>query len=60
MALGDINYYVLKPWTSPDELFHRTVTDFLHEWARSDLLTQREVVVVADRRSPRGHQIRSC
>jgi len=59
MALGDISYYVLKPWTSPDELFHRTITDFLHEWARSDVLTHREVVVVSGRYTARGHQMRS-
>ncbi len=25
MALGRIDYYVLKPWRSPDELFPRPV-----------------------------------
>lgn len=25
MGLGHIDYYVLKPWRSPDEFFHRTV-----------------------------------
>lgn len=25
-----MDYYVLKPWRSPDEYFHRTVTGFLH------------------------------
>ena len=34
MALGHIDYYVLKPWASPDEFFHRTITEFLHEWRR--------------------------
>ena len=34
MALGHIDYYVLKPWGSPDEFFHRTITEFLHEWRR--------------------------
>ena len=32
---GDFDYYVLKPWRSPDELFHRTVAEFLHEWSRA-------------------------
>jgi thioredoxin reductase (NADPH) len=32
MAVGDISYYVLKPWTVRDELFHRTVAEFVHEW----------------------------
>ena len=35
MARGDIDYYVLKPWRSPDELFHRTVAEFVHEWSRA-------------------------
>jgi len=59
MAVGDINYYVLKPWTSPDELFHRTVAEFVQEWSRSDASTEREVVVVCDRHSARGHAVRS-
>jgi thioredoxin reductase (NADPH) len=59
MAVGDISYYVLKPWTARDELFHRTIAEFVQEWSRSDPTTIREVVVVADRRSPRASQIRS-
>ena len=35
MALGQIDYYVLKPWRSPDEFFHRTITEFIHEWSRA-------------------------
>ena len=35
MAHGEINYYVLKPWTSPDELFHRTVAEFVQAWSRT-------------------------
>ena len=36
IGLGQIDYYVLKPWRTADELFHRTVTEFLHEWVGSD------------------------
>ena len=59
MALGDISYYVLKPWTSPDELFVRTVAEFVQEWSRSAVTTEREVVVVAGRHDPRAHGVRS-
>jgi thioredoxin reductase (NADPH) len=59
MTVGDINYYVLKPWTGRDELFHRVVAEFVQEWSRSDASNLREVVVVADRHSARGHAIRS-
>ena len=34
VALGWADYYVLRPWQEPDELFHRSVTEFLHEWRR--------------------------
>src|SRR5688500_8739086 len=54
MALGDIHYYVLKPWTARDELFRRTVAEFLQEWSRSEPSNLREVVVVADPQSPRA------
>ena len=32
-ALGEIDYYLVKPWRSADEMFHRVVTEFLDEWA---------------------------
>jgi thioredoxin reductase (NADPH) len=59
MALGDIDYYVLKPWNSPDELFHRTVTEFLHEWFRAEGPGEREVDVIGAEWSPRSHDLRS-
>jgi thioredoxin reductase (NADPH) len=59
MAVGDINYYVLKPWIAGDELFHRTVAEFVQEWSRSEVANLREVVVVADRHSARGHAVRT-
>ena len=57
MSLGHMDYYVLKPWRSPDELFHRTISEFLHEWSRADPTVTREMAVVADRWSARGHDI---
>lgn len=59
MSLGHMDYYVLKPWHSPDELFHRTISEFLHEWSRTDPKAVREISVVADRWSPRGHELRA-
>jgi thioredoxin reductase (NADPH) len=58
MAVGDIDYYVLKPWIERDELFHRTVAEFVQEWSRRDVTNLREVVVIADRQSPRAHAVR--
>ena len=60
MARGHIDYYVLKPWSEPDELFHRTVSEFLHEWRRANTAGgRRELTVVADRYSPRGFELRN-
>lgn len=59
MALGHMDYYVLKPWRPADEYFHRTVTAFLHEWSRRDYEAPRECILVTDQGSIRGHEIRS-
>jgi thioredoxin reductase (NADPH) len=59
MARGEIDYYVLKPWRPRDEFFHRTVTEFLHEWDRANTFGPQEVVVVGERWSPRSHELRS-
>lgn len=58
MAVGVIDYYVLKPWRSPDEFFNRTIAEFLHEWARMRPSGPREVAVVGPD-VERTHEIRS-
>ena len=58
MAIGDISYYVLKPWASGDEFFHRTIAEFVFEWSRAEPANLREVVVVADRQSGRAYEVR--
>jgi thioredoxin reductase (NADPH) len=57
MAIGDISYYVLKPWTRGDEFFHRTIAEFVLEWSRADPANLREVVVVAERHSGRAYEV---
>jgi thioredoxin reductase (NADPH) len=59
MALGHIDYYVLKPWSTPDELFHRVVSEFLHEWRRQNAPGRRELTVIADPWSSRGYELRN-
>lgn len=59
MALGRIDYYALRPWTSPDELFHRTVTELLHEFARADAGAPRELTVVGVEGSARAYEVRN-
>ncbi len=58
VAIGDIDYYVLKPWKVRDEYFHRMITEFLHEWERTEVEAERELTVVADPTSVRGRQLR--
>ncbi len=58
MAQGQIDYYVIRPWHSPDEYFHRTITEFLNEWDRAVGLRPREVSVVGDAASARSHEVR--
>ncbi|HXF96991.1 MAG TPA: FAD-dependent oxidoreductase, partial [Gaiellaceae bacterium] len=59
MTRGTIDYYVLEPWARPDELFHRTVSEFLFEWRRTAASGRREVTVVADPGSRRGYELRN-
>jgi thioredoxin reductase (NADPH) len=59
MALGHIDYYALKPWSTPDELFHRLVSEFLQEWRRQNAPGRRELTVIADPWSSRGYELRN-
>jgi thioredoxin reductase (NADPH) len=59
MARDDFDYYVMKPTADPDEQFHRTVSEFLQEWARAGAAEARELTLVAQRWSQRGHDLRN-
>ena len=59
IGLGQIDYYILRPWRAADELFHRTVTEFLHEWVGSDASLSRELTIVADASNARASELRS-
>jgi thioredoxin reductase (NADPH) len=58
MSLGRIDCYVLKPWCSPDELFHRTVAELVHEWSRNRPSGGGPIVVVGERHSSRTSEVR--
>ena len=60
MALGSIDYYVLKPWRKGDDLFHRMISEFLHEWSRLNRVDSKEIRIVANQWSRRGHEIRDA
>jgi hypothetical protein len=57
-ALGEIDYYVVKPWRLPDEAFHRVVTEFLDEWTSAHRPRFVALRVVGERWSARSHEIR--
>jgi thioredoxin reductase (NADPH) len=57
-ALGLIDYYVGKPWRSPDERFHRVITEFLDEWTSVHRPGFVALRVVGEPWSARSHEIR--
>ncbi len=59
MAFGHIDYYALKPFSSPDEIFHRLITEFLEDWRRQNMPGRRELTVVADVWSAKGYALRN-
>src|SRR3954447_2100159 len=56
MATGLTDYYVVKPWRSPDESFHRAITDFLHEWRIGR--GPQEIAIVGETWAPASHELR--
>jgi thioredoxin reductase (NADPH) len=58
VALGHIDAYAAKPLASPDERFHRAITEQLDAWARSHLPQFEAVRVVGEEWAARSHEIR--
>lgn len=59
MALGAIDYYVLRPAGSPDEVFHHAISGFLAEWSRAQRAAPHATRIVADSWSGRAYELRS-
>jgi thioredoxin reductase len=59
MTQVQIDYYVVRPVHSPDESFHRAVTDFLREWEAAAGKRHRGFTVIGDDAQPRTHVLRS-
>jgi thioredoxin reductase (NADPH) len=57
-ALGRIDYYVTKPTRSPDEQFHRVISEFLDEWTKAHRPGFVAIRIVGRRWSPRSHELR--
>lgn len=59
MSAIEIHYYVVRPLRSPDEAFHRRITEFLLEWQRAGVVasTTASVTVIGRTADPRTHQV---
>ena len=58
MALGRIDYYVLRPAASPDELFHQAISSFLLEWTKARRIAPHTVHIVGEDWSGRAYELR--
>lgn len=58
MASNQIDYYVVSPRHSPDERFHRVITEFLHEWERAVGGRGSDVLVIGEDARARTHEVR--
>jgi thioredoxin reductase (NADPH) len=59
MALGQIDYFLLRPSASPDELFHHAVSSLLLEWTEARRIAPQTVHVVGETWAGRAHEIRA-
>ncbi|HVY77237.1 MAG TPA: FAD-dependent oxidoreductase [Solirubrobacterales bacterium] len=58
MARRQIEYYVIRPSRSPDEVFHQSVTTFLLEWAHARRVSPHTVRVVGESWTGRAFELR--
>ena len=58
IARGRIDYYVLRPSASPDELFHQAISSFLLEWAEAQRISPHTIHVVGESWSGRAYELR--
>jgi thioredoxin reductase (NADPH) len=60
MALGQIDYFLLRPATSPDELFHQSISSFLLDWTEARRTAPHTIRVVSEAWTDRAHEIRDA
>lgn len=59
ITLGQLDHWVMAPENSPDEEFHRAITEFLEDWAAMSRGRGFEAVRIIDKlSSPRAHELR--
>ncbi len=58
MARRQIEYYLIRPSGSPDELFHQSVSTFLLEWAHARRVSPQTVHIISDSWTGRAHELK--
>jgi thioredoxin reductase (NADPH) len=58
MARRQIEYYVIRPSQSPDELFHQSVSTFLLEWAHARRVSPHTVRIISESWTGRAHELK--
>ncbi len=58
MARRQIEYYVIRPSRTPDELFHQSISTFLLEWAHARRVSPHTVHIVGESWTGRAHELR--
>jgi thioredoxin reductase (NADPH) len=58
MARRQIEYYVIRPTRSPDELFHQSVSTFLLEWAHARRVSPHTVHIVGESWTGRAGELK--
>jgi thioredoxin reductase (NADPH) len=58
ISLGQIDRYTTKPGVSPDEQFHRLITELLHEWQRPGQGQREMVTIVGERLGGHSYELR--
>ena len=58
MARRQIDYYLIRPTRTPDELFHQSVSTFLLEWAHARRVSAHTVHVIGESWTGRAYELR--
>jgi thioredoxin reductase (NADPH) len=58
VALGQTDYYMVKPSGEPDEAFHQLITDLLAEWTRTEQETFVMVQMIGEQWDAKSHVFR--
>src|SRR5919201_6638636 len=58
MALGELDFSILKGWVSPEEWLYPQVQEALSEWVNAHRPRHEHFQIVGDQWSPRSHDLR--